>query len=193
MRRAERDIQIVHQILKTSTRQYISSNEMRSSIREIIQALVDRYKQSNIKIVELLHDQYYVFKFSPVKDKIEQWISEWENLRVEMISQKMRDTFDSDVIFVYEFLCADKRWALVFCETWAIQHQAVEKDLDFFKITSAYRNAYENVLKNEKMIVRDTKNAVTLQEIDQNQVDFHICTKNDKRDEKHKRKTCICD
>jgi hypothetical protein len=42
VRRAKRSIQIVHQIVKTSTRQYISSSEMRSSIRQILQTLVDR-------------------------------------------------------------------------------------------------------------------------------------------------------
>jgi hypothetical protein len=34
---------------------------------------------------------------------------------------------------------------------------------------------------------------ITLQSIDQNQIDLHICTKNDKSDENYKNKTCICD
>ncbi len=111
-----------------------------------------------------------------------------------MIIQDFKNTFDNDVIFVHEFLRASKRWAFVFCEIWIIQHQAIEKFLNFFKIIRAYRNAYENFLKNEKTIVRDTTNAVTLQRVDQNQIDFHICTKNDnKNDEKHKSKLCICD
>jgi hypothetical protein len=191
MRRAKRGIQIVHQAVKTSTRQYISSSEMRSSIREIIQTLADRYKQSNVKIVELLHEQYHSLKsVSLVKTKIVQWISEWKNLRIEMINQELRDTFDNDVIFVHEFLRADKRWAFVFCETWIIQHQAIEKDLNFFKIIYAYKDAYENFLRNEKSI-KDMIEAITLQKVDQNQVDSHICTK--KNDEKHKNKICICD
>jgi hypothetical protein len=33
-----------------------------------------------------------------------------------------------------------------------------------------------------------------LQKVDQNQIDLYICTKNDnKSDEKHKEKICICD
>ncbi len=60
MRRTKRDIQIIHQAVKTSTRQYISFSEMRLIIRQILQTLVDRYKQWNVKIVKLLHDQYYV-------------------------------------------------------------------------------------------------------------------------------------
>ncbi len=189
MRRTKRGIQIVYQTVKTSTRQYISFSEMRSIIRQIVQTLVDRYKQSNVKIVELLHNQYYALKIPFVKTKIEQWISEWENLKIEMINQRLKDTFDNDVIFVHEFLRADKRWAFVFCETWVIQHQAVEKDLDFFKIIRAYRNAYENFLRDEKSI-KGMIGAATLQRADQDQANPYICTK--KGDEKHKRQTCIC-
>ncbi len=191
MRRAKRNIQIVHQTVKTSARQYISSSEMKSNIRQILQTLVDRYKQSDVKIVELLHDQYYVLKSFFVKTKIEQWISEWENLKIEMINQELRDTFDNDVIFVHEFLRASKRWAFVFCEIWIIQHQTIERFLNFFKITRAYRNAYENFLRNDK--VKDMIDAITLQSVDQDQVDLHICTKNDKDEDKHKDKFCICD
>jgi hypothetical protein len=166
MRRAKRNIQIVYQIVKTLIRQYILFNEMKSIIKQILQTLVDKDKQSNVKIIKLLHDQYYVLKTSFVKTKIEQWLSEWENLSDQMINQRLRDTFDNGVIFVHEFLCADKRWAFVFYETWIIQHQATEKSLNFFKTIRAYRNAYENFLKNEKTIVRDTTNLITLQSID---------------------------
>jgi hypothetical protein len=80
----------------------------------------------------------------------------------------------------------------VFCDIWVIQHQAVEKSLNFFKTTRAFRNAYESFLKNEKTI-KDTIETVTLQDVDQNQIDSHICTMNDKNDEKDKKKICICD
>jgi hypothetical protein len=56
IRRIERSIQTIHFAVKTSARQYILSSEMRSSIRQILQTLVDRYKQSNVKIIELLHE-----------------------------------------------------------------------------------------------------------------------------------------
>ncbi len=72
MRRAERGIQIVHQAVKASARQYISFSEMKSIIRQILQTLVGRYKQSDVKIVELLHEQYHALKTPSVKDKIEQ-------------------------------------------------------------------------------------------------------------------------
>jgi hypothetical protein len=168
---------------------------MRSSIRQILQTLIDRYKQSNVKIIELLHEQYHTLKIPFVKVKIEQWLSEWKNLRFEIIIQDFKNTFDNDVIFVHEFLRASKRWAFVFCEIWVIQHQTIEKSLNFFKIIRAYRNAYKNFLKDEKTIARKMIEAITLQKTDQNQIDFHICTKNDnqKEKEKHKSKLCIYD
>ncbi len=104
IRRTERDIQTIHLTVKASARQYILSSEMRSSIRQILQTLADRYKQSNVKIVELLHEQYHALKIPFVKTKIEQWISEWENFRSEMIIQGFKNTFGNDVIFVHEFL-----------------------------------------------------------------------------------------
>jgi hypothetical protein len=66
-----------------------------------------------------------------------------------MIIQDFKNTFDNDVIFVHEFLRANKRWAFVFCETWVIQHQTIEKFLNFFKIIRAYRDAYENFCQAE--------------------------------------------
>jgi hypothetical protein len=192
VRRAERGIQTVHLAVKASARQYIPPSEMGSSTRQILQTLAGRYKQSDAKIVELLHEQYHALKTPPVKAKIEQWISEWENLRSEMIIQGFKDTFGNDVIFVHEFLRAGKRWAPVFCETWAIQHQAAEKPLDFFKTTRAYRDAYENFLRDEKTTARGMAGAATLQGAGQDQADPHTCTKNGKGDEKHKGKTCIC-
>jgi hypothetical protein len=72
IRRAERGIQTIHLAVKASARQYIPSSEMRSSIRQILQTLAGRYKQSDAKIVELLHEQYHALKIFPVKVKIEQ-------------------------------------------------------------------------------------------------------------------------
>jgi RAB protein geranylgeranyltransferase component A len=111
-----------------------------------------------------------------------------------MIIQEFKNTFDNNVIFVHEFLRANKRWVFVFCEIWIIQHQTIEKLLNFFKITRAYKNTYENFLKDEKSI-KETIETITLQKVDQNQIDFHICTKNDNQKEKnkHKDKFCICD
>jgi hypothetical protein len=51
------DIRKVSTAVKTSARQYISSHEMSSSVRQIIQTLTARYKLSNQKIVEQIHAQ----------------------------------------------------------------------------------------------------------------------------------------
>ncbi len=45
---------------------------MRSIIKKIIETLIDRYKQSDVKIVELLDEQYHALKSVSVKDKIKQ-------------------------------------------------------------------------------------------------------------------------
>jgi hypothetical protein len=39
-------------------------------------------------------------------------------------------------------------------------------------------------------LIKDMIETITLQKIDQNQIDFHICTK--KNDEKNKDKSCVC-
>jgi hypothetical protein len=195
VKRIKKEIQIIYQAVKTSARQYISSNKMRSSIKNILKTLQKRYKLSNVKIVEMLHNQYHALKIPFVKTKIEHWISEWKNLRSKMINQEIKDTFDNDAIFVHEFLRASKKWASIFCETWAIQHQTVKKDLNFFKTIRVYRNAYENFLRNNKSVDRDIVEKITLQEIDQNDANLQIDSKNDKQNDgqNDKEKTCVYD
>ncbi len=146
----------------------------------------------------MLHDQYHALKTSLVKTKIEHWISEWENLRSEMINQNVKNTFENDVIFVYEFLRADKKWVFVFCEIWKIQHRAAEKNLSFFKTTRAYRNAYENFLKDDKSAERGIVEAAMLQEVSQNDANSQIDSKNDEQnddqnDKNDKENSCVCD
>ncbi len=50
-------------------------------------------------------------------------------------------------------------------------------------------------MKNEKTIAQRMIEMITLQKVDQDQIDFHICTKNDNQKEENKRKDklCICD
>ncbi len=102
-------IRNVSTAVKTSARQYISSHEMSSSVRQIIQTLTARYKLSNQKIVEQIHAQWRALKNSSVKGKIESWIADWENLRLQMISLKLDETFEDDTIFVSEFLRAEHK------------------------------------------------------------------------------------
>jgi flavorubredoxin len=73
MKKIAQGIRIVDNVVKLSARQYIPSSEIVSLIRQIIQILVSRYKKSEAKIVEQLHEQYYALKTAPsVKEKIEQ-------------------------------------------------------------------------------------------------------------------------
>jgi hypothetical protein len=111
-------LKIVQNAIRTSTKQYILSNEFVSLSRKMIQILAARYKLDQSKIIEQIHEQWKELKISFIKNKIEQWIVEWENLRLQMISLNLTNTFDDDVIFVSEFLCAERRWAFKFCDTW---------------------------------------------------------------------------
>jgi hypothetical protein len=72
MKKIAQNIRIVDNVVKLSARQYISSSEIVSLIRQIIQILTSRYKKSEVKIVEQLHEQYYALKISSFKTKIEE-------------------------------------------------------------------------------------------------------------------------
>jgi flavorubredoxin len=72
MEKIAQGIRIVDNAVKLSARQYIPPSEIVSLIRQIIQTLASRYKKSEVKIVEQLHEQYYDLKTLPVKEKIEQ-------------------------------------------------------------------------------------------------------------------------
>jgi hypothetical protein len=163
--RTTRGLQTIDNAIRTSAKQYISPNELGSPARKIIQLLAARYKLDQSKIIQQIHEQWRGLKVSPTKgkDKIEAWIVDWENLRLQMISLKLAGTFGDDVIFVSEFLRAGRRWAPTFCDNWENQLEAAEKEVEFFKTTRAYRNA---VLK-ESFNASDHSsyaNAATLQD-----------------------------
>jgi hypothetical protein len=102
--------------------------------------LATKYKLDQSKIIQQIHAQWRALKSPFVKEKIEAWIVEWENLRLQMISLKLADTFEDDAIFVSEFLRAECRWVSTFADNWENQLEAAEKEVKFFKITRAYRN-----------------------------------------------------
>ncbi len=137
--RITQKLRTVNNAIRTSARQYISLNELTSSARKIVKLLADRYKLDQSKIIEQIYEQWRDLKSSLTKDKIESWIVEWENLRLQMMSLSLAGTFEDAVIFVSEFLRAGRRWASTFCDTWENQLLAAEKSVDFFKITRTYR------------------------------------------------------
>jgi hypothetical protein len=101
--------------------------------------LAVRYKLDQSKIIQQIHEQWRRLKISSIKDNVESWIIEWENLRLQMISLKLANMFDDDVIFVSEFLRAERKWASTFCDNWENQLKTAEKSVDFFKIIRAYK------------------------------------------------------
>jgi hypothetical protein len=138
-----------------------------------------RYKLDQSKIIQQIHEQWRNLKISSVKDKVESWIVEWENLRLQMISLKLADTFDDDVIFVSEFLRAERRWVSTFCDNWKNQLETAEKSVDFFKITRAYRLVV--IRKSSTSSFRDIANAAILQEVTQDQVKNESFNQNEQK------------
>jgi hypothetical protein len=65
-------LRTVQSAIRTSAKQYISSNEFVSSSRKLIQMLAVRYKLDQSKIIEQIHEQERRLKRSPTKNKIEQ-------------------------------------------------------------------------------------------------------------------------
>ncbi len=47
-----------------------------------------------------------------------------------MIDLKLTEAFDNDVIFVNEFLTAERKWVFNFCDNWENQHKTVDKTLN---------------------------------------------------------------
>jgi hypothetical protein len=107
----------------------------------MLQTLSARYKLLNARIKKQLHETWRARKTSFVKTKIEQWIADWKNLKQEMIDLKLAETFDNDVIFVNEFLTAERKWASNFCNNWKNQHKTADKDIEFFKTIKTYKEA----------------------------------------------------
>jgi hypothetical protein len=159
---------MMNNVIKTYAHQYISSNELRSSARTIIKLLAARYKLDQSKIIQQIHEQWRRLKISSIKNKVESWVIEWENLRLQMISLKLTNTFDDDVIFVSEFLRAERRWTSTFCDNWKNQLKTAEKSVDFFKITRAYKLVVIRKNSSSSRIITII-NAATLQNVTQKQ------------------------
>jgi hypothetical protein len=124
----------------------------------MLQTLSTKYKLSNARIKKQLHETWRALKTSSVKIKIEQWIANWKNLKQEMIDLKLAETFNNDVIFVNEFLTAERKWVSNFCDNWKNQHKTADKDIEFFKTIRTYKKA---VQKESSMTFKST-NVATL-------------------------------
>jgi hypothetical protein len=146
-------MQIVDNAIKMSARSYISSDEMTSSCRDIIRMLAARYKLTKDQIIEQIQDEFQDLKTwpPPTKDKIEEWVIRWENLRGHIVRAGIMGLFGSDVTYTKEFLKAGRKWAPDFCDSWVREHRAAGREVDFFHTTREYRNEVEMTLKNARI------------------------------------------
>ncbi len=192
-----KDMQIVDNAIKLSTRSYISSDEMTSSCRDIIRMLAARYKLTKDQIIEQIQNEFQNLKtWSSIKEKIEKWIIRWENLRDHIVRADIMSLFESDVIYTKEFLKADRKWASDFCDSWMREHRTVDREMNFFHIIREYRNEMKMILKNARNDDHNQINAIILHE--QNQVDQSDHNHEsdhcfDHEDEKFKNRKCVCD
>ncbi len=138
-----------------------------------------------------MHETWRALKTSSVKVKIKQWIANWKYLRQEIIDLKLIKTFNNDVIFVSEFLTAERKWVLNFCDNWENQHKTADKDIEFFKTIRTYKEAVqkENSLSSSFF---KTANVVTLHEQTQNEKKKNKNNKIDKKNVKKKSRKCLC-
>ncbi len=185
--RINNDIMRMQNVIKLFARMCLSLNELFAESRRMLQTLSARYQLSDATIKEQLHETWRALKASSVKVKIEQWIANWGNLRQEMIDLKLAETFDNDVIFVSEFLTAERKWASNFCDNWENQHKTADKDIEFFKTIRTYK---EVVQKESSMSSNKTANVATLQEQTQNEKKKN--NKIDKRNVKKRDRKCLC-
>jgi hypothetical protein len=140
-----------------------------------------------------IHAQWRALKTSSVKDKIEAWIADWKNLRLQMISLKLDETFEDDTIFVSEFLRAEHKWVPIFCDNWEYQLDAAQQKVKFFRITRSYKNVVQKKSENA-IIISSYSNAITLHDKTQNQVDqLKEKFRNKSLNDKFRRRKCVCD
>jgi predicted NAD-dependent protein-ADP-ribosyltransferase YbiA (DUF1768 family) len=105
-----KEMRIVDNAIKTSVRPYISSDEMTSSCRDIIRLLAARYQLTNDQIIEQIQNEFQDLKtWSPIKNKIEEWVIKWENLRGHIVRTGIMGLFGSDATYTKEFLKAGRK------------------------------------------------------------------------------------
>lgn len=161
--KAASGIRVVDNAIKSSARMYIPDDKMTATVRETIQALAGKYKRTKNQIIEQFHIQFQSLKNAPAKDKIEQWVADWENMRSLIINNESTGLFGSETIFIDEFLRAGRKWAPNFCDSWVQQKDAANLIPEFFDTARHYRMAVEKTLNQDRLSSRSSANAATLQ------------------------------
>ena len=136
-------IRVIDQAIKSSARIYIPDDMRTATVRDTLRLLEKRYKRTQKQIIEQLHLQFLFLRNPPAKDKIEQWVADWENLRVQIVNNEAVGLFGSETIFIDEFLRASRKWAPTFCDNWVQQKEAANLEPEFYDTTRRYRLAVE--------------------------------------------------
>lgn len=192
--RIHQGIRLVDAAIKSSARPYITSTWMESNVRDVLIQLQQRYDRSNVEILRQIHEQFRILKTNaPTKNKIEEWVAEWKNMRNTILDKKLKGLFGEETLFISEFLDADRVWTPLFCDTWVQQKEAAHMEMDFFETTRQYRVAVERALKNVRIGSAGHAYAAFLQRIQQNQKVSRNDGSNDGRnDGRNNGKRCVC-
>ena len=90
-----------------------------------------------------LHLQFLALINPPAKEKIEQWMTDWKNLRVQIVKNETSELFEFEIVFINEFLRAGKKWAPIFCDHWVQQKETAKLKPEFYDTTKHYRLTVE--------------------------------------------------
>jgi hypothetical protein len=58
--------------------------------------------------------------------------------------------FEDDVIYIKEFLKANLKWTLDFCDSWVRKHRTANREINFFHIIKKYRNKMKMIFNNAR-------------------------------------------
>ena len=64
------EIRFVDAAIKTSAKTYIPLENMKSTVRKILEVLFSKYKRSDIEIIKQIYQQFVALKNSPIKIKL---------------------------------------------------------------------------------------------------------------------------
>ena len=160
------DMKLIDNVVKTSTRSYISSTQINLSIKNILKKLAAKYQRSNDQIVEQIFDQYRSLQQPSFKQKIEKWIVEWKTLYQEIVDMNLFDQYENEKIFVNEFFKTKKKWISQFCESWVRILKNSFRSIKFYETIKKYHiesKTYFDEMKNSSFRKMNMINIATLQ------------------------------
>jgi hypothetical protein len=179
----------INEAIRVSIRSYILSKLMFALIKEILQLLIIKHKKIDDQIKKQIHEKFQTLKQSSFKNKIETWVTNWENFKSRILIFDIKNFFDFETMFVEKFLIADRKWTSTFCDNWILQKRAIERNVHFEDTIREYKNAVKKTLK-----IVEHANIIILQNQSQSQSQsqkstFSISTESDKSDKRQ----CSCE